>query len=95
MQTKIEQLQDQIEAHIKYMKAKLEARDWHGVCDAANDIRCLEAHIAGYKEGMEEGLGAVMNLQDWRVLESPNAKQQRESQLYNIQKREALIKPRY
>lgn len=30
---------------IAYLKAKVAERDWHGVSDAANDLRVLEAHI--------------------------------------------------
>lgn len=29
---------------IEYLKAKTELADWHGVSDAANDLRVLEAH---------------------------------------------------
>ena len=28
---------------IEYLKAKVELADWHGVSDAANDLRVLEA----------------------------------------------------
>ena len=28
---------------IEYMKVMIERRDWHGVSDAANDLRVLEA----------------------------------------------------
>lgn len=31
-----------IEFMIEYLKIKVEERDWHGVCDASNDLRELE-----------------------------------------------------
>lgn len=34
---------DQHAALVAYLKAKVEARDWHGVSDAACDLRVLEA----------------------------------------------------
>lgn len=33
-------------ALIAYLKAKVEVHDWHGVSDAANDLRVLEAERA-------------------------------------------------
>lgn len=32
-------------ALIEYLKAKVELEDWHGVSDAANDLRVLEAQF--------------------------------------------------
>jgi hypothetical protein len=32
-------------ALVAYLKEKVEASDWHGVSDAANDLRVLEAQI--------------------------------------------------
>lgn len=34
---------DQHAALVAYLKAKVETRDWHGVSDAACDLRVLEA----------------------------------------------------
>lgn len=34
---------------ITYLRMKLDAEDWHGVQDAASDIREIEAKIAGHK----------------------------------------------
>lgn len=31
-------------ALVEYLKVKVEMRDWHGVSDAANDLRVLEAN---------------------------------------------------
>lgn len=31
------------EALVQYLLAKVEVQDWHGVSDAANDLRVLEA----------------------------------------------------
>jgi hypothetical protein len=39
-------LHGQRTALLAYLKAKVEAADWHGVSDAANDLRVLEAQIA-------------------------------------------------
>lgn len=33
---------------IEYLKAKVELSDWHGVSDAANDLRELEAAQRGW-----------------------------------------------
>lgn len=38
-------LKQQRLALLTYMKAKMEAEDWHAVSDAANDIRVLEKEI--------------------------------------------------
>lgn len=35
--------QEQYRIMVEYCKLKLAQRDWHGVCDAANDIRELLA----------------------------------------------------
>jgi hypothetical protein len=35
--------QDQYERYLAYLLMKVEQRDWHGVSDAANDLRELEA----------------------------------------------------
>lgn len=32
-------------ALVAYLRAKVEARDWHAVSDAANDLRVLEAQM--------------------------------------------------
>lgn len=34
---------------IEYMKVKLDEGDWHGVSDAANDLRVLEAQQPRFK----------------------------------------------
>jgi hypothetical protein len=43
-------LRRQIDKLVDYIKLKIEQKDWHGVSDAANDIRELEAKIETYKE---------------------------------------------
>lgn len=35
--------QEHHETLIKYLRVKVEQADWHGVSDAANDLRVLEA----------------------------------------------------
>lgn len=37
------------EALVQYLLAKVEVQDWHGVSDAANDLRVLEAEHAKEK----------------------------------------------
>lgn len=39
---------------IDYLKEKLKECDWHGVSDAANDIRVLEERIKVLREKEEE-----------------------------------------
>jgi hypothetical protein len=38
-------LNKEIDGLTEYMKLKMQQRDWHGVADAAMDIRELEAQI--------------------------------------------------
>lgn len=38
-------LQEQRTALIVYLTAKLQQEDWHGVSDAANDLRVLDVQI--------------------------------------------------
>jgi hypothetical protein len=38
-------LTEQRDALIQYLKVKVETADWHGVSDAANDLRVLEERI--------------------------------------------------
>ncbi len=33
------------ETMVLYLRLKLDQRDWHGVCDAANDIRDIDAKL--------------------------------------------------
>lgn len=35
---------------IAYLRMKVEQADWHGVSDAANDLRVLEASMVGFPE---------------------------------------------
>lgn len=34
-----------IEVMVAYLQLKIRQRDWHGVADAANDIRVMEAYL--------------------------------------------------
>lgn len=38
-------LQEQVDVMVEYLELKLRLKDWHGVADAAMDIRELEARI--------------------------------------------------
>lgn len=42
------------QALIAYMRMKMDEGDWHGVSDAANDLRVLEAQMVN-KTAVEEG----------------------------------------
>lgn len=46
---KINDLTFQIQRTLDYMYTKIHQKDWHGVSDAANDIRDLEAEIKGLR----------------------------------------------
>jgi len=35
---------------IKYLKLKVQEEDWHGVADAANDLREMDAEERGKRE---------------------------------------------
>lgn len=41
-------------ALITYLRAKVDAEDWHGVSDAANDLRELEAERRGFDRRTEQ-----------------------------------------
>jgi hypothetical protein len=45
---------------VEYLKLKVEQEDWHGVSDAANDIREVDAKIATLKEVKEENQRAYV-----------------------------------
>jgi hypothetical protein len=38
-------LKEQHQVLVEYLKHKVEMQDWHGVSDAANDLRVLEERI--------------------------------------------------
>lgn len=50
-------LSEQKKLMIEYMKLKMAEEDWHGVCDAANDLRELEVAI--------KLIGQTISLNDW------------------------------
>lgn len=37
--------EEQIKTLVEYLKLKVEQKDWHGVSDAANDLRVLEERL--------------------------------------------------
>jgi hypothetical protein len=43
-------LKDKLALMEEYMKLKMKERDWHGVADAAMDIREIEAQLRVLKE---------------------------------------------
>ena len=49
LQTRVSDLDDEIDALVDYIHLKIKQRDWHGVSDAANDIREIEAQIKLFK----------------------------------------------
>lgn len=48
--SKIEALEKKIEGMKQYLLLKFDHGDWHGVMDAAADIRELEAEIKGLRQ---------------------------------------------
>jgi len=32
---------------LRYLRVKADVEDWHGVCDAANDLREIDAELRG------------------------------------------------
>lgn len=42
--------ESRIDNLVNYMQMKIKERDWHAVCDAANDIREMEERIKTLKE---------------------------------------------
>lgn len=42
--------EERIDGLVDYMQMKIKERDWHAVCDAANDIREMEERIKTLKE---------------------------------------------
>jgi hypothetical protein len=49
----IADLEAQIKVMVGYAELKLRASDWHGVSDAANDLRELSAELAVWKRILE------------------------------------------
>ena len=45
MEARIEQLQKRLQGMIKYLLLKVDEKDYHGVADAAMDIREIETEI--------------------------------------------------
>ena len=39
---------------VSYLVMKVNEEDWHGVADAAMDIRDLDSEVKGYKRGIDE-----------------------------------------
>jgi len=50
VKTQLQELERQVKQLVDYVYLKIEQTDWHGVSDAANDIRELEAQIKLLKE---------------------------------------------
>jgi len=42
---KLEELKEQKEVYKRYLQACFDREDWHGVSDAANDIREIEVQL--------------------------------------------------
>lgn len=47
-------LEHDLEVMKDYLKVKLDESDWHGVCDAANDIRCIQSKLQVFKKVLEK-----------------------------------------
>lgn len=51
------------QALITYMRVKMDEGDWHGVSDAANDLRVLEAQMVNKtadEQAIKEGITKVI-----------------------------------
>lgn len=46
---KISSLEERKDMMVKYMKLKMQEEDWHGVADAAMDIRDIESELLAYR----------------------------------------------
>jgi hypothetical protein len=57
MKHEIMNLRVDVEELINYIHLKIRQRDWHGVSDAANDIREIEAKISVLKAIQEKEAG--------------------------------------
>lgn len=51
------QPEDQHTILVEYLMAKVAVQDWHGVSDAANDLRVLEEQIACNKRWSDRSNG--------------------------------------
>lgn len=47
---------EQYDAYLAYLRMKIEQKDWHGVADAAMDLRELEATFPELKKDRESPL---------------------------------------
>lgn len=50
----VEQIESRIAVMIAYLRLRLEMQDWHGVMDAAADLRELEVARRLLLEGLDE-----------------------------------------
>lgn len=48
-------LSEQRKVLVDYLRMKVEAEDWHGVSDAANDLREIDAELRAIKAAWEGG----------------------------------------
>lgn len=54
LENKIASFKQQISTLVRYMESKANARDWHAVSDAANDVRELETGVQLCEELLRE-----------------------------------------
>lgn len=47
---KLDQLNDRKIVMVAYLEQKMDEEDWHGVQDAASDLRDIESEIKAWKE---------------------------------------------
>ena len=55
MRFRKEELELQLPIMIAYLRLKLDQQDWHGVADAAMDIREIVARLEIFQQFTEEG----------------------------------------
>ena len=53
-QKRLKDLQEAKDLHVAYLKCKLRNEDWHGVEDAASDIRDMEASMLEVRRFLEQ-----------------------------------------
>lgn len=56
VEQRLDQLKHLYDATRRYLQEKVFARDWHGVADAANDLREIDAEVEGIQAARSEAL---------------------------------------
>ena len=54
LKKRLKKLSKQKRTMVRYLKEKLKNEDWHGVQDAASDLRDIEAAVEAFESLLEE-----------------------------------------